>query len=237
MSEIPKWQVHRGYWMGGLRENTMQSFYAAKRLGAEMIEFDVRLSRDGVPVIFHDESLKRIFHVDQKVSKMTWDELSSLSISRLLDVIKNPNVPIYLNVELKSESLFPFRLCRKVVEVLASVKGKKYLVSSFNPFCLYLSKFIAPTLPRGLILGDEKMILSWRLKWAMKLSEPKYIHLSEALLEKEETRNAIIALGLPVVVWTVNDGKKAEFFLERGAISIISDNPPPPHLRRSGGAL
>jgi len=237
MADIPKWQVHRGYWRGGLRENTMQSFYAAKRLGAEMVEFDVRLSRDGVPVIFHDDSLKRIFHVDQRVSKMTWDELSSLSVSRLLDVIRNPNVPTHLNVELKSESLFPFRLCQKVVDVLGSVKGKKYVVSSFNPICLYFTKFFAPSLPRALILGDKETVLGWKLKWSLKLAQPKYIHLSEKLLELEETRNVIIGLGLPVVVWTVNDGKKAEFFLERGAISIISDNPPPPHLRKSGGAL
>ena len=43
------------------------------------------------------------------------------------------------------------------------------------------------------------------------------------LIDDEETRDLIIAQGLPVMVWTVNQNDKAQFYLKRGAVSIISD--------------
>ena len=231
MIEFPKWQVHRGYWRGGLRENTMQAFCAAERLGAKMIEMDVRLSKDGVPVIFHDETLDRIFHIKSPVSRMKYEDLSALNICSLQEVIKTDKVPKFINIELKSTSLFPYRLVKNVVAVLQARNKKKFLFSSFNPICLFFAKRLMPEIPRGLLLHDKDMLLSWKAAKYISIASPDYLNVNENLLMDEATRNEIIGYALPVMVWTVNDSKQAQFFLERGAKSIISDEPPPAHLR------
>ena len=59
-------------------ENTIPSFVCAARLGLQAIETDVRLSKDGVMVCSHDDSLKRMFGLKKKVSELTYAELKSL---------------------------------------------------------------------------------------------------------------------------------------------------------------
>ena len=60
-------------------ENTVASFVCAARLGLDAIETDVRLSADGALVCVHDETLKRMFGIDRKVSEMTFAELRAVT--------------------------------------------------------------------------------------------------------------------------------------------------------------
>lgn len=61
-------------------ENTLAAFSRALQDGAEGIEFDVRLSRDGVPVVIHDPSLKRTALIDRLVSDLTSEELKNIDV-------------------------------------------------------------------------------------------------------------------------------------------------------------
>jgi len=63
-------------------ENTMSSFDLGVKMGADGIETDVRLSRDGVPVLFHDGSLLRMTGVDGAVEDYTLEELRSIPIKK-----------------------------------------------------------------------------------------------------------------------------------------------------------
>ena len=56
-------------------ENTLLAFYMALGMGANGIETDVQMSRDGVPVLFHDDTLTRVCRVDGSVQDYRWDEL------------------------------------------------------------------------------------------------------------------------------------------------------------------
>ena len=62
---LPRLQSHRGYWLGGLPENTLRSIQKAVELNYEMIEFDVRLTGDYHVVLFHNDGL------DQKLINRT----------------------------------------------------------------------------------------------------------------------------------------------------------------------
>lgn len=227
---IPRWQVHRGYWLDGLRENTMQAFEAAKDKGADMIEFDVRVCRGGVLVCFHDKDLNRIFHVDQKISRSSWKDLAGLGITRLDDVVGNDSVPKYLNIELKSESLLPLRLVMALRRTLIQARKKRYLISSFNPGALFLLSAVWPEISRALLIPDEKFVMSWKFDFYHWLSAPRYLHVHHEVLKSKAARDRLVSKGLPISVWTVNDNVRAAFLLERGAVSVISDNPPPPFL-------
>jgi glycerophosphoryl diester phosphodiesterase len=82
----PPWVVgHRGA-MGYAPENTMTSFEQALSLGADMFEFDVRLTKDGVPVVVHDANLDRTSNKSLEVSQLTADELLELDAGSWFDM-------------------------------------------------------------------------------------------------------------------------------------------------------
>jgi glycerophosphoryl diester phosphodiesterase len=65
------------------RENTLDSLRTALQLGADAVEIDVRLTRDGVPVLLHDETLKRLWELDRPLLALTAAELSELTADRV----------------------------------------------------------------------------------------------------------------------------------------------------------
>ncbi|KAI0509425.1 PLC-like phosphodiesterase [Xylaria bambusicola] len=72
---------HRGY-SAAYPENTMAAFRSAVDIGADALETDLRLSKDGIVVLSHDPSLKRCFGDARKVAECNWDELSKLQTLR-----------------------------------------------------------------------------------------------------------------------------------------------------------
>lgn len=62
-------------------ENTLSAFYLGLQQGANGIETDVRLSRDGVPVLFHDDKLDRVTDGSGPVGELTWAQLQQLLVT------------------------------------------------------------------------------------------------------------------------------------------------------------
>lgn len=69
---------HRGA-SAHVRENTLASFARASDLGADMWELDVQMTRDGVPVVSHDDHLLRVFGVDARISALSAGELAGMT--------------------------------------------------------------------------------------------------------------------------------------------------------------
>jgi len=96
---------HRGA-AGLAPENTIAAFEAGIEAGADMLELDVRLTRDGKLVVIHDNLLLRTHRIHQQVSRLTLDELRELTINApiptLREVLDRYFGRIILNVELKS---------------------------------------------------------------------------------------------------------------------------------------
>lgn len=227
--DFPNWQLHRGYWKKGVRENTMAAFQQAFASQCEMVELDVQISKDGVPHVFHDFSLKKFFHVDQWVNKTSSEDLKGLNIPTLQEVLESGLVPDYLNIEIKSIDIVAYRIARKVCDVIMQTKhDKKILISSFNFMVLHWVYKIMPDTPRAIIVGDGKYLCSWRFKMAFDWAHADYINCHYKLIDEKTTRDRLISFEKPIMVWTVNDISKAQYYLERGARSIISDEPPPP---------
>ena len=84
---VPQCIAHRGY-KAKYPENTMRAFRAAAPVGAQAIETDLHLSRDGVVVLSHDGTLKRCFGIDKKIMDCDWEYLSTLR------TIKEPHEPL-----------------------------------------------------------------------------------------------------------------------------------------------
>jgi len=62
-----------------VRENTIDSLRSAFDRGADAVEFDVRLTRDGVPVLLHDQTLKRLWGHERPLSSLSADEVRGLT--------------------------------------------------------------------------------------------------------------------------------------------------------------
>ena len=120
MSKVPKifksfqWVAHRGF-RNIYPENSMEAFRGAIQNGATMIEFDVQLSRDGVPIVFHDENLYRMCGLRKNINELTCQKLEEMKLSStvgdmsqeariptLETVFKNFKANIYYYVELKT---------------------------------------------------------------------------------------------------------------------------------------
>src|SRR5215216_220607 len=70
-------------------ENTMAAFREAISVGANGIEFDVRLTRDRVPVVIHDSTLHRTAGLPQRVADLTWTELENMNVGSWFARFKN----------------------------------------------------------------------------------------------------------------------------------------------------
>jgi glycerophosphoryl diester phosphodiesterase len=133
-------------------ENTLAAIGAALAIaGCDGVEFDVRVSADGVPVLLHDETLQRVQGRPERVDELPARALEDLGVPSLAEVLATVPHRAQLDVELKG------RHDRAVVEVLAAGRGPglvKAVVSSFDPDTLERVGGLAPAWPRWLNAWD-----------------------------------------------------------------------------------
>jgi glycerophosphoryl diester phosphodiesterase len=143
--------AHRGDWRHA-PENTIAALTAALAVpGCDGVEFDVRLSSDGVPVLLHDETLQRVQGRPERVDEIRARDLEDLGIPTLADALHAVPHRATANVDLKGLH------DRAVVEVLASGRGPglvNAVVSSFEPMTLERVAGLAPAWPRWLNAHD-----------------------------------------------------------------------------------
>ncbi|WP_373997582.1 glycerophosphodiester phosphodiesterase [Bdellovibrio bacteriovorus] len=223
----PPYQGHRGYWKGGAQENTLASFEAAKRRGLMMIELDIRLSGDGVPVVFHDTDLKRLKEIEKIVLHMTATELrAEAGAPSLEEVFRSELIPSFINIELKTSAMWDGTLERAVADLIKKYKmEKRVLFSSFNPLSLWRLSRLLPQVPRALLATQEeepenKIYL--KHLWLAPYVRIHALHLDYHYVSVEDLKRWQ-KRKVPVALWTVNDKEKAEAYLKAGALSIISD--------------
>ena len=163
----PFWHMnfaHRGLHdiKKGIPENSIAAFKAAADAGYA-VELDVRLTKDGEVVVFHDESLNRVCRVDRNVSDCSWDEIKELklfntdqTIPRLEEVLRvlEKGDNIILLCELKAVMDYK-DLCEKTLELLGTYKGI-FCIESFNPFIVRWFLKNAPSVFRGQLATNYK---------------------------------------------------------------------------------
>lgn len=220
---LPPIQVHRGYCGQGARENTLAAFRAARQLGFEMVELDVRLSRDHVAVVVHDADLQRICGRSQRVLDLSAAELWQIAeIPTLEQALTDSEAPLKFNIEIKDDPQTRGRIETVVAEIVQKSRFEhRILFSSFNPFRLRRMWQLCPEIPRGYLLTQHRR---WNPIWLVRFTGAHLLHLdskiaSEEFLLKLRTRQ------IPFAVWTVNDTASAKRFCGAGAVSLITDRP------------
>lgn len=147
--------AHRGLHDNAAKvpENSLIAFRKAVE-GGFGIELDVQMSRDGVPVVFHDFTLKRMCGVEGRVCDYSYDELRGFSlvgsgerIPGLAEVLKLVNGRTPLIVELKTERT-DMSVCRAVDRLCSRYKGL-YCIESFNPLAVFWYRRHRKNIVRG----------------------------------------------------------------------------------------
>ncbi len=145
--------AHRGLHDKTKAENSLSAFRSAIEHGYS-IELDVRLSKDGIPVVFHDATLERLCGKSLCVSDCTAEELATFSLNgtpdtipTLADVLKEVNGKARLLIEIKDDKE-KILLAEKTAEVLKSYPFP-YAIQSFEPRILAYFKKYHPATLRG----------------------------------------------------------------------------------------
>ena len=212
---------HRGA-KGYVLENTLSSFAKALELGCDMVEFDLRFTKDKEIVVFHDRSLKRMCGVKKKLKDLTLKEVKKLKVkdkervptfSEVLDFLGKK---VLLDIEIKEKGMEEL-----VVEELKKRKLlKNVIVSSFNSRILAKVKFIEPRVETYYLFKRKPM----RLKKIMDKCnidgiDVPYLNFSKRLLKWARKYN------YKVLVWTVNSSKRIKKYKEWKVDGIITDFP------------
>jgi glycerophosphoryl diester phosphodiesterase len=187
--------AHRGDWRRA-PENTVAALEAALAvLGCDGVEFDVRLSADGVPVLIHDETLERVQGRPIRVDEASAERLEDFGVPSLADALAAIPHRATINVDLKGVH------DRTVVEVLASGRGPGLVngvVSSFAPDTLERVAGLAPAWPRWLNAWD---LSSGTIRTAVEL-ECQAISADFHVIDHASVA-AVRSAGLEVAGWTV----------------------------------
>ena len=225
---------HRGA-SGYAPENTLEAFELAAKMGADGVELDVHIAKDGELVVAHDEAVDRVANGTGLICEMTTAELKKLRFNKTHPEYEKATIPtlrevfellkptgLNINVELKNSRILYPGLEEKCVR-LADELGMtdRILYSSFNHHSLARIKAIDPKLPFGL-LYEATMVESWN--YAHRLgADAIHPHFSELLVPGEAAQAH--ALGLKVNVYTVNEEKDVRDCLLAGADILIGNYP------------
>ncbi|MFD3501739.1 glycerophosphodiester phosphodiesterase [Streptomyces sp. NPDC058678] len=101
-----------------VRENTIDSLRSALQLGADAVEIDVRLTRDGVPVLLHDETLKRLWEHDRPLLSLSSDEVRGLTDDKVPTLARALAATGDSRVMLDLPGTSEVRVARRVVDVV-----------------------------------------------------------------------------------------------------------------------
>jgi glycerophosphoryl diester phosphodiesterase len=230
----PRFAAHRG--AGKLApENTLAAMRAGHAHGYRMVEFDVKLSADGVAFLLHDDTLDRTTDGAGRADAMTWSELSRLDagswhsssyagepLPTLAAVARWSRAHrVAVNVEIKP---MPGRErgtgAAVAQDALALWNGAPVppLLSSFSESSLQAAREVAPELPRAWLCDD--LPADWLAR--CRSLDCAAIDARHSGLTAKVVADAHAA-GLRVATWTVNDPARAAELAGWGVDTIITD--------------
>lgn len=218
-------------------ENTMASFRLAFEHKADAIEFDTKLSSDGVVVIIHDQTLDRTTNGKGKVIDTPLEELRKLDAgSKFSPNFTGEKIPtldelfgelggkFFMNIELTNYASPKDALVNNVVELIRKHKVESSVMfSSFNANNLIKARQLMPEVPVGLLALKGFMGAFSRYPFGVSIS-PEYTHpyFSDAttnFIHAEHNR------GRRVNVWTVNDPADIRRLVLDHVDGIMGDDP------------
>lgn len=195
-------------------ENTLPAFEAAAEAGYA-IECDVHLSADGVPMVFHDEALKRLTGADGNIWENSAADLGALRVGGTAEHVPTLGEMLALVagrvaiiIELKGSDAHDAGLVERVVRTLDGYGGAVALMS-FEHRLLRDLVLHAPGLPRGLT-AEGSSAAAMEAHFSMLACDLSFVSYSVAQLPNPFVSFVRQRLSMPVITWTVRDAAAVE---------------------------
>ena len=223
--------AHRGY-SAVAPENTLPALAAAVRAGSTYVEFDVRTTADGVPVVIHDRTVDRTTDGSGHVRDLTLDEIRALDagswfspayagvrvplLTEALDLLR-PRPELLLEIK-------PPATLDEVKTILGMVAERgmvpRAVVQSFDPEIIRRVREAAPDVRRGLLrLRFEADTVPLAIELGVVCCNPSV----DDVLGDPETVAELIGAGIDVMPWTANDPGQWPALVEAGVAGLITD--------------
>jgi glycerophosphoryl diester phosphodiesterase len=237
MLRIPPIIGHRGA-CAYAPENTLESIRTAADMGVKWVELDVMLTRDSVPIIFHDDTLDRTTNGSGNVADRDWADIRELEAgSWFADSFAGAKIPtldealealidldLGLNLEIKPTPGREIETAEVALDVLSRVwdDHDNLLLSSFQHTSLETAKDMAPEWRRGLLLWHDEMPADW--KALAEYLDVASVNISDQLASREFVAE-ITALKKATAVYTINDAQRARQLQSWGVRAFFTDAP------------
>jgi glycerophosphoryl diester phosphodiesterase len=227
--------AHRGF-SGKYPENTMLAFKKAVEEKCDGIETDLNVTKDGVIVICHDETVDRTTNDKGYIKDYTYMELKKIdagikfgesfkgekiiSIDELLDYFKDKNM--LLNLELKNDLIHYEDLEKKIIEKIYEYKLRdNVILSSFNHYSMLKVKQYDETIKTGLLYcANLYNVHEYGKKLKADALHPYY----PSVMNKDIVKQ-IKESGLTINTYTVNEEEDMEALIDLGIDGIITNHP------------
>ena len=226
--------AHRGLHGNGVVENSLTAFALAIEQGYG-IELDIRLSRSGELVVFHDESLKRVAGVDKRVIDLTTEELRKTRLLGTEDTVPtfrevlaavDGRVPLLIEIKMSpGES----GVAERFIEEIKDYQGD-YIVESFNPWALKTVRRARPDIPLGILAMAYMKIDKFRGKIAYRFLERLRLNfiVRPDFISYNYADRGVMALVLlrkifrvPTLAWTITSIDEQREAFKCGFDSVI----------------
>jgi glycerophosphoryl diester phosphodiesterase len=211
-------------------ENTLAAFARAVEIGADAVEFDVRLTAEGVPSVLHDDGVDRTTDGVGAVGSLTAAEVAGLTVAgahrvpSLEETLAALSGAIGVDIELKASAAPPRTVAETIADAVLGFDGP-IVVTSFDPGLLGAWRSVTPDVPTGLLATwatppDDALALAvagghaWILPFAATVSAAGSAFVDRAHEE-----------GLRVGVWIVDDPADAVALMRLGVDAIATNDP------------
>ena len=230
--------AHRGY-SGIAPENTISAFKKAIEAGADMIELDIFLSKDGEIVVFHDKNLKRTTKTKGKVKDLLLWELKELDagswfkpeftgerIPTLEEVLILTKGKIMVNIEIKADAINSYKKKGGIEEKLVKLIEKydissEVIISSYNLLALKRIKELNPNISTALLyrFRIKKLLLKIAGENLIDAFHPgkRFLNKKTLLTTKKDD--------FKINVYTINQKREMKKFIKIGVDGIITNYP------------
>lgn len=230
----PRIVAHRG---GGLLapENTLAGIRLARNLGFVGVEFDVKLTADGIPVLMHDDTLERTTDGSGAVAQTSYKEIARLDAGGWFgNEFSGEPVPsfaaasalcreagVWANVEIKpcpGRERETGEAVARMAKLLWTGSQPLPLLSSFSALALEAAAVESPELPRALLVVEVPV--NWQAQ--MQRLQCVSLHASHCYLNAALVK-AVHDAGYGVLAYTVNDSELALVLLDWELDALVTD--------------
>jgi glycerophosphoryl diester phosphodiesterase len=223
--------AHRGY-SAAYAENTMSAFIAAENAGADGLELDVQLTKDGEVVVIHDEKVDRTTNGKGFVKDFLFKDLRTFNANKkgvnkepipsLIEVLEwMQSNDLVCNIELKN-GIIPYEgMEEKVIQLVRKFGlSNRIIISSFNHYSIVLSYRLATEIETA-PLFNERIYMPWVYAQSIRAKgiHPKLASISD---------NIIIGAmenGIEVRPYTVNKEADIKRLININCTALITDDP------------